>query len=49
MSNALTTRLLSKLEENPQPIIRLENTSNTTAKYNQPSVVGKYVMSESHF
>ena len=49
MSNAFTTKLLSKLEENAQPTIRLENTSSTIAKYNQPSIVGKYVMSESHF
>ena len=61
MSNALTTKLLSKLEENAQPNTRLENTfllirqhltgysrSSTAARYNQPSVVGKYVMSESH-
>ena len=26
MSNALTTRPLSKFKENPQPTIRLENT-----------------------
>ena len=37
MSNALTTKLLSKLGENPELTTRLENTSSRTERYNQPS------------